>query len=134
MTTRGLRNFNPGNIEHKDDWVGLANEQTDARFCSFSEAKYGIRAMCKIFFSYERRNVVTIEQIVSSWAPPHENDTAQYIKNVCKWTDLNKIDHPDLTNSEHLADLCMAFARQENGSIGFDKDTYLEGARLALQK
>lgn len=133
MISRGIRNNNPGNIEHRDDWVGLAEEQDDERFCTFSHAKYGVRAMCKIFFSYARRDVRTIEKIISTWAPPHENNTEQYIKNVSSWTGIGTKKAPDLSSAEDLANLCMAIARQENGTIGFDKSVYLEGARLALQ-
>ena len=33
---RGIRNNNPGNIRHSDQWKGLTPEQPDPDFCTFS--------------------------------------------------------------------------------------------------
>ena len=41
MTTRGIRNHNPGNIRHGEQWQGLAKEQTDPSFCVFISNEYG---------------------------------------------------------------------------------------------
>ena len=42
---RGIRNKNPGNIKLGTDWDGLAAEQSDPTFCTFSEAVMGIRCL-----------------------------------------------------------------------------------------
>ena len=133
MVPKGIRNNNPGNIEHGDDWLGLANNQKDARFCTFARPKYGIRAICKILFSYNRRGVNTIAGIVRTWAPPHENPTQRYIENVSNWTGLKEYEKLDLKDEDTLVKLCKAIARQENGTIGFKEETYQEGVRLALR-
>jgi len=41
---RDVRNFNPGNIELRDPWQGLApqNQQTDGRFAVFTKPVWGI--------------------------------------------------------------------------------------------
>ena len=135
MAPRGIRNNNPGNIEHGDDWNGLATTQRDARFCTFTEPEFGVRAMCKIFFTYFKRemdNDLTISEILTQWAPPHENPTATYIDNVAKWTGFDKDEALDLKDAEVLAAVAIAIARQENGTAWYTRSVYQEGARRAL--
>ena len=131
MFPRGIRNNNPGNIEHGDNWDGLAEEQPDPRFCSFVSPDYGIRAMCRIWFSYSARMELTVENVVSTWAPPHENPTEHYIANIRKWAQRDVI---DLTDAESLAMFARAFARQENGLAHWPMAVYLSGATLAIRK
>lgn len=77
--TRGFRNNNPGNIRHGEEWLGLAEEQTDPDFFQFVSVEYGIRAMFKILEIYrEKYHLTTIDDIISRWAPPTENDTQPY--------------------------------------------------------
>lgn len=53
---RGIRNNNPGNIRHSDQWKGLTPEQPDPDFCTFSTPEYGIRAMGVILLNYQRKH------------------------------------------------------------------------------
>ena len=80
---RGIRNKNPGNIKLGTAWDGLADEQSDPTFCVFKETVWGIRALMRILlvyrFSHKKSNV---DDIISRWAPPSENDTQAYIKFV----------------------------------------------------
>ena len=46
------------------------------------------------------------------WAPPSENHTAQYIRNVCRWTGLAGMQR--LTESDWPT-LVKAMAKQETG-------------------
>ena len=136
MAPRGIRNNNPGNIEQGDNWNGLASEQTDPRFCVFAEPEFGIRAMCKIFMSYHRRDddaYLTIAELVAQWAPPIENPTDAYIGHISDWSGFAADVAPNLSNPAHLVRLCMAMARQENGTSAYSRETYLKGAQLALE-
>ena len=55
----------------------------------------------------------TISQIVSSWAPPNENDTASYIKNVSAETGIDPNAKIDLTDPAILGKVQTAMAHQE---------------------
>ena len=86
--TRGIRNNNPLNIRHSADrWQGARIEQTDKSFVQFESMAYGYRAAWKVLESYwkhfsRQRQPFTVRNIISRWAPPEENDTEAYIKNV----------------------------------------------------
>ena len=85
---RGFRNNNPGNIRHGNEWLGLSGEQTDVHFDQFQSVEYGIRAMLKILETYRQKyHLHTVEEIISRWAPPNENNTAAYIESVCRSID-----------------------------------------------
>ena len=90
---RGIRNKNPGNIKLGTDWDGLAAEQSDPTFCTFSEAVMGIRALMRILltyrFTHDKKN---IDSIIRRWAPPSENDTEAYIKFVAKRMEIEPMD------------------------------------------
>ena len=85
---RGLRNNNPLNIRYSADrWQGAREEQTDKAFVQFKTMAYGYRAAWKTLQTYYERfchqsKPFTVRNIISRWAPPEENDTEAYIKNV----------------------------------------------------
>ncbi|BBN80455.1 hypothetical protein PA25_04400 [Pseudoalteromonas sp. A25] len=83
QTTRGIRNKNPLNIEAGENWLGLVG--TDGRFAIFESAEHGIRAAARILRTYAAKyGIADIAGIISRWAPPTENDTANYIEFVSK--------------------------------------------------
>lgn len=123
---RGIRNNNPLNIvQTKDKWQGLRDPQYDKRFCEFVDMAHGYRAAFIILKNYiKKHGWVTIEQIVSHWAPKNENDTARYINAVCN---LMNPDLPVVTNEQrqyvidfkNMPDMLMlasAMTVVENGS------------------
>ena len=69
MKARGLRNNNPGNLDHRDSvkWNGELPFDADIepRFCRFESPVFGIRALCKVLLTYQRKyKVCTIAGIV----------------------------------------------------------------------
>lgn len=133
MLPKGLRLNNPGNIEKGLPWKGLAEVQQDDRFATFSTPEYGIRAMCKVLLTYNTNyGDSCISRIITRYAPPSENPTAEYIKNVSEWTGFNADDDLDFTDPVTLAKLAEAITRQENAMIPWPDETYLAGAKLAL--
>lgn len=83
MISRGVRNNNPLNLRRTSDkWVGLRFSQTDKDFFQFESDVYGFRAAAKVIYNYIKRGQDSIAQIVSTWAPSSENDTANYIRIV----------------------------------------------------
>ena len=125
---RGIRNNNPGNIRHGDNWVGMCKKQRDDAFVQFDDPRYGIRAMVRILGSYEKRGVVTVQQVITTWAPPCENNTSAYINSVSRQLGvkpgvrLKKDDYPQLI---------AAIIQHENGSQPYSMQTIREGVKLA---
>ena len=78
---RGIRNNNPLNIRHSADrWQGAREVQTDKSFVQFESMAYGYRAVWKTLQSYYNRfcqqsKPFSVQNIISRWAPPSENDT-----------------------------------------------------------
>lgn len=118
MQPRGIRNNNPGNIRWGENWQGLdpKGKEKDKSFCIFIDAKWGLRALCRILMNYYRRyELSTIREIINRYAPPNENNTTSYIQNVCKSLDVKDDDKIDVLNSRTMAILMKAIIRMENG-------------------
>lgn len=116
MLARGLRNCNPLNIRRVagTKWKGQSALQTDASFVCFNAMEWGIRAAFCILRTYARRyQCLSPADIVGRWAPPHQNDTDAYIRNVCTWTGFGGRQH--LTEADWPC-LVKAMARQESGT------------------
>ncbi|SFO05754.1 hypothetical protein [Xenorhabdus japonica] len=59
--TRGIRNHNPGNIDHNsaNKWQGQIGIETgvkNPRFCRFESPEYGIRALMKLLTNYHKND------------------------------------------------------------------------------
>ena len=82
---RGIRNNNPGNIEITGDvWVGQVANGREKRYVTFSDPLYGIRAIYRVLYSYSRRGVYRLDEIIATWAPNTENNTTAYINHVAE--------------------------------------------------
>tara|TARA_Y100000310_G_C20438461_1_gene694881 strand:- start:386 stop:790 length:405 start_codon:yes stop_codon:yes gene_type:complete len=133
MTSRGIRNNNPGNIRKtRDAWEGLS-VGNDLEFFTFKSAKYGIRALAKVLLTYRNHyGLETIEEIISRWAPPSENDTESYINSVAARLGELPNGFIDLTKSGQMELLLRAIITHENGVQPYDDKTILAGMKLAL--
>jgi hypothetical protein len=119
--TRGLRNNNPGNIDFhsSNKWVGQVGIEQNVpkpRFARFDKMENGVRAMCKLLQSYKKKYAAdTVREVVSRYAPVHENKTDKYIENVCKWSGLMADEPFDAFDRADLRKIIPAIIRQENG-------------------
>ena len=97
LMTLGMRNNNPLNIRKVPGthWKGelpqssspLRGGREGSPFCQFTTLEHGIRAAYQILDTYRRKHhAVCIEDIISRWAPPSENNTEAYIRSVCALT------------------------------------------------
>ena len=122
--TRGFRNNNPGNIRHGEKWYGLAEKQTDPDFCQFVSVEYGIRAIFKTLETYrEKYGLKTVREIITRWAPPSENDTEAYIKNVEEQVDLTgDLLGFSVSNFVRSIPVVAAIIKHENGIIPFTEN------------
>lgn len=126
---RGIENNNPLNIRIGNDWQGEV-ENTDGEFEQFESVEMGVRAAAKLLKNYrDIHGLTTIEQIISRWAPPHENDTAAYIKSVSARIGIA----PDvpLADSDYLL-LINAMIIHENGGNPYHQAQIETGFRMGF--
>lgn len=114
MSARGIRNNNPGNIRATTTlWRGEVASADEKSFEVFDTPEDGIRAMAVIIKRYQKTyGLHTLRQIITRWAPPNENDTASYIKNVSTYSGID----PDAEITDiNLTELIAGMIKQENG-------------------
>lgn len=134
---RGVRNNNPLNIKRQrgDKWIGMSSVQNDKTFVQFQNMDYGWRAafiiLRKYFYKY---GINTIHDIIHRWAPVSENDTAGYIRIVCRHTGLGENQplggpHENTGRWMHIA---YAMACVECGYTNFDISHLFKGYDMAV--
>lgn len=138
---RGVSNNNPGNIEWGDPWQGLkpVNKRTDKRFAEFQTPAWGIRALATTLITYQDKHKIrTVEGIINRWAPPVENDTGAYVRQVAKAVGVDPKGYIDVHESRYMRPLVEAIIRHENGkgplntaNSWYDAATIDEGLRMA---
>ena len=135
-SVRGIRNNNPGNlIKSALTWQGKVVPGTDPVFEQFKTMPYGIRAMLIDIIGKHKRGLDTIQELITVWAPPFENDTAGYINSVSSRTGISKnvIFSPTKDNFIKIA---KAMAGVENGPdvLLIPEKDWNEGWRLATSR
>lgn len=126
---RGIRNNNPGNIRHGENWQGMSDTQTDSAFVQFIAPKYGIRALNKVLKTYyERHGLNTVYQIIERWAPPIENDTLSYAESVAQKLGVNI--HDTINVEQYAQALTEAIIKHENGIQPYNHGTIVSGVNL----
>lgn len=120
--TRSERNNNPGNIRLTGDrWRGQVLPPPDRGFVTFTEPKWGYRALFVILEGYMiRHGLVTIRSIIGRYAPPSENATAAYIRSVCRATGRGPDDPLDPCGRV-MQDLARAITLVEGGKPADEK-------------
>ncbi|TBV10240.1 structural protein [Stutzerimonas kirkiae] len=117
-TPRGIRNYNPGNIERNATrWQGMATDQSgDSRFVVFSHPAWGIRAIARTLITYQdKHGLRTVRGIVNRWAPPHENNTDAYGLAVAGRLGVGIDQAIDVYDYRTMLELVRAIVRHENG-------------------
>ena len=127
---RGIRNNNPGNIRHGNDWKGLAEEQPDPAFCTFVSPEYGLRAIVVILRNYDRKHGLrTVREFINRWAPPNENDTTGYAEHVARRLGVPVDEEIDV--NDYMTGLVKAIVLHENGQQPYSDEQITEAIRLA---
>lgn len=117
---RGIRNNNPGNIRNSEinDWKGEVAKagKKDQAFEEFETMPHGVRAMMKLLQKYQRsNNLHTVKELVERWAPRNENNTAAYVRAVCKEMQIPECCRVDLTDKGTMCALVDAMCYVECG-------------------
>jgi hypothetical protein len=111
---RGLRNKNPGNLR-ANQFRGSLGVDKDG-YGIFDTMANGVRGSARQLKLYVSRGTATPEQIISTWAPSNENDTALYIANFVKWTGL-PARGPVTWNEDNYLKALRAIFRKELGAV-----------------
>jgi hypothetical protein len=146
--TRGFLNNNPGNIDRQIPqsqwWQGEIRDTNDprlsgfqlhellaGRFCVFSQAEWGIRALVKNLQAYHRGGWNTINKAINRWAPPTENDTEAYKARVEKQTGKDRYERFDPNSYVEMRALAEAIICVECGGMPYQGAEVENGLRLA---
>jgi hypothetical protein len=140
---RGIRNNNPGNVRLVPGvtWAGQVSpaEQTDAEFVQTRAPEYGIRMIARILKTYGSKaglpgvggpSIDTVQEIISRWAPPSENDTAAYIESVRKALGVPSA-QTAIDIAASLPVLVPAIIQHENGVQPYSAATLARGIEIA---
>lgn len=124
-TPRGIRNYNPGNIRHTKGvrWQGQAAAQTDVEFVQFNGPRWGIRAIARVLITYQDKRragdgsrIDSVREFIERWAPPFENDTDAYVRQVARAIGVGPDDETlDVYDFTVMRALVQAIIRHENG-------------------
>ncbi|WP_406733440.1 structural protein P5 [Vibrio scophthalmi] len=125
---RGIRNNNPGNVEDNGTpWVG--RKGNDGRFIIFDRAENGIRAIARILLTYEKKyGINTLNDIISRWAPPVENNTEAYIQHAERELKISR--HTPI-GEQHKAALIKVIIKHENGQQPYSDKVIYDGIKSA---
>ena len=110
------------NIRQGAKWQGMTGAKKG--FVEFENREYALRAWLILMRTYRRRyGCRTVEQIVTRYAPPNENDTARYISYCRGQVKLSA--GVELSDLKQYARLAAAMARMETNTV-LDEDYILE--------
>lgn len=108
---RSSERHNPGNLRLPGASSGFASYGSDAD---------GIRAIARQLMIYQKRDHLdTITGIVNKYAPPSENDTGAYIRDVAARTGFDPNAHLNLNDSGTISALISAITKHENSKSNF---------------
>ena len=120
---RNWRNNNPGNLEFGSFAESKGAIGSDGRFAVFPTLEQGSKAKEDLLFGKNYANL-SIEQAISKYAPPNENNTENYIKQILAATGANSNTIlNDLTSSQRQS-MLSAINRAE----GFKEGKILQAA------
>lgn len=117
---RGIRNNNPGNIEFRRENPWRGQTGSDGRFARFATPEAGLRALAIDLGTKGRRGLRTVRSILSTYAPPSDNDTASYIRAVAARMGVDPNANIELSDPRVRGSLMGAIIQHENGSQPYD--------------
>ncbi|WP_025130227.1 structural protein P5 [Pseudomonas sp. PH1b] len=146
MTTHGVRNNNPGNIDFnpRNAWQGQLDLVTGVpkpRFTRFDTPENGIRALGKLLLAYRSEDSIpgvggpgidTVCETISRWAPGNENDTEVYIGAVAKALGVQPNQAIEVRLPATPRELLVAIIRHENSSVPYQGAVIDEGVQRTL--
>ncbi len=111
----GIRDNNPGNLRYIANparaWNGQVGDNQG--FGVYSSAELGVRAMSHQLQEDFANGDTTLADLITTWAPPSENNTPAYIADVAAQTGLDPNAPLDLY--PNLPAIVAAIIQHENG-------------------
>lgn len=103
-------------------------------FETFATPVLGVKAAVENLRSYAVQNggSITLQDAITRWAPPNENDTRSYISAVSTASGLAPDAALPVDDPVKMAALVKAMATVEKGHAPFDDATFLQGAQAAI--
>lgn len=151
MTTlpRGIRNFNPGNIDYNkaNAWNGqlgleILPEGMKPRFARFDTAENGIRALGKLLRNYRgkdglpsvgNKGIDTTLEVANRWAPGSDgNNVKAYAEALSKRLGNKTTDIINLNDKATVRALVVGIITHENGMLYYSNAVIDEGVRRAF--
>ena len=133
--SRGLRNNNPLNIRKTaSKWLGKITPSADKDFEQFTSLELGLRAgALNIKTQINQRGKNTLSKLIYTYAPPNENDTANYLNVIADTLKIN----PNATIKADAATLFKLIRPMLKIEIGNEHNLIsdaqiMEGVNLAL--
>lgn len=128
----GLRNNNPGNLR----------TGPNGSFGSYATPADGLAALGRQLNLYSTgqsraagfRRLETVQDIISTYAPPNENNTPAYIADVSKKLGVSPNARLNLQDSDTLAALMRGIVGHEIGQNPYSNDQYRTAANSALSR
>lgn len=129
-TPRGIRNNNPGNIRGANfTWDGETGRD-DKDFVIFHSPVMGLRALSRVLRTYrDKHNLITIEGVLSRYAPSEENNTRAYIDHAVRI--LQKGADIPLNYDDYFA-LIKVIVQHENGAQPYSDEQINLGLELGF--
>ncbi|WP_282748917.1 lytic transglycosylase [Hafnia paralvei] len=129
---RGIRNNNPGNIDYRGQ-VGAELERPGGRFARFNTAYDGLKAMANQLMRYFEgkttgRRLTSLTDIISTWAPGNENNTAAYIDQLSKMMGVSPNAMLNLKDPQVMASLMSGIIHHENGRNPYSNELIASAA------
>jgi hypothetical protein len=120
-TPRGLRNHNPFNLRYYASipWNGQQGDDGGG-YAVFDTDENGVRAGGHQLKTYAGRGLVSVSQIITTFAPSNENDTAAYITDVSRRLGVDPDQALDVYGL--LPQLADAMIHHEQGVQPFSMD------------
>lgn len=106
---RGMRQNNPMNLR---SWQGYPQK---GGFAQFPNMQTGLEKGAIQLRRYGARGIDTLSSIVSTFAPPNENNTPKYIKDLSKLTGFASDAKLDMNNPQVLQKLITGKSQLETG-------------------
>lgn len=132
---RGIRNNNPGNVEHSpsNKWLGLADNPSDGRYCRFDNPRYGIRAFVLLLLKYQTEyRLKTISAMLNRYAPRQDNNaTDAYIEHVAKAAGVTGKTPVSIRDFRTAKAIVTAIIDFENGMQPYPEALIVEGIAAA---
>lgn len=97
--SRPQRNNNPGDLVYAPESIHFGATGSDGRFAIFPTVEMGWDALRRWLSVPARFDPAgdlvggylgaTVRQAINRFAPPFENNTSQYVLNVCAWAEVD---------------------------------------------